>query len=104
MEKWLGLEEILYIAENAYKFGSLCVPHTWCHVIGLAAELHIAAIVPNMPYFEFPLAFPKTPLVTDLLIPKINLLENGNIEVPNRPGLGFDLNEDVIKEYGVDPY
>tara|TARA_Y100001970_G_scaffold68675_4_gene87514 strand:+ start:10449 stop:11654 length:1206 start_codon:yes stop_codon:yes gene_type:complete len=99
-----GLEEILYIAENAYKFGSLCVPHTWCHVIGLAAELHLAAIVPNMPYFEFPLAFPKTPLVTDLLIPKINLLENGNIEVPNRPGLGFDLNEDVIKEYGVDPY
>ena len=57
-----------------------------------------------MPYFEFPLAFPKTPLVTDLLIPKINILENGNIEVPNRPGLGFDLNEDVIKEYGVDPY
>ena len=90
--------------KNAYKFGSLCVPHTWCHVIGLAAELHLAAIVPNMPYFEFPLAFPKTPLVTDLLIPKINILENGNIEVPNRPGLGFDLNEDVIKEYGVDPY
>ena len=57
-----------------------------------------------MPYFEFPLAFPKTPLVTDLLIPKIKILENGNIEVPNRPGLGFDLNEDVIKEYGVDPY
>jgi len=26
------------------------------------------------------------------------------MEVPNRPGLGFELNEDVISEFRVDPY
>ena len=57
-----------------------------------------------MPYFEFPIAFPKSPLITDLLTPDFNILENGNIEVPNRPGLGFELNEDVVKEYRVKPY
>ena len=99
-----GIQEILNIAENAYKFGSLCIPHTWCHVIGVAVEIQLASITPNMPYFEFPIAFPKSPLITDLLTPDFNILENGNIEVPNRPGLGFELNEDVVKEYRVKPY
>ena len=46
-----GMHEILNIAEDAYRFGALCIPHTWCHVIGVAAQLHLAAITPNMPYF-----------------------------------------------------
>ncbi|MCL0030828.1 mandelate racemase/muconate lactonizing enzyme family protein [Dehalococcoidia bacterium] len=99
-----GIQEILYIAENAYNFGSLCIPHTWCHVVGVAVELHLAAITPNMPYFEFPIAFPKSPLITDLLTPSFKISKEGCIEVPDRPGLGFELNEDVIKEYRVTPY
>jgi L-alanine-DL-glutamate epimerase-like enolase superfamily enzyme len=99
-----GIQEILYIAENAYNFGSLCIPHTWCHVVGVAVELHLAAITPNMPYFEFPIAFPKSPLITDLLTPSFKISKEGSIEVPDRPGLGFELNEDVIKEYRVTPY
>ena len=99
-----GIQEILYIAENAYNFGSLCIPHTWCHVVGVAVELHLAAITPNMPYFEFPIAFPKSPLITDLLTPSFKISREGCIEVPDRPGLGFELNEDVIKEYRVTPY
>ena len=67
-------------------------------------ELHLAAITPNMPYFEFPIAFPTSPLITDLLTPIFKISENGSIEVPDRPGLGFELNEDVIKEYKVSPY
>jgi len=99
-----GIQEILHIAENAYNFGSLCIPHAWCHVVGVAVELHLAAITPNMPYFEFPIAFPKSPLITDLLTPSFKLSKEGSIEVPDRPGLGFELNEDVIKEYRVTPY
>ena len=88
-----GIQEILYIAENAYNFGSLCIPHTWCHVVGVAVELHLAAITPNMPYFEFPIAFPKSPLITDLLTPSFKISKEGSIEVLDRPGLGFELNE-----------
>ena len=99
-----GMHEILNIAEDAYGFGALCIPHTWCHVIGVAAELHLAAITPNMPYFEFPIAFPASPLVENLLLPNFEIAADGTMEVPDRPGLGFELNEDVISEFRVDPY
>ena len=99
-----GMHEILNIAENAYGFGALCIPHTWCHVIGVAAELHLAAITPNMPYFEFPIAFPPSPLVENLLLPNFEIAPDGTMEVPDRPGLGFELNEEIISDFRVDPY
>ncbi|MBT3996060.1 MAG: mandelate racemase/muconate lactonizing enzyme family protein [Chloroflexi bacterium] len=99
-----GMHEILNIAEDAYRFGALCIPHTWCHVIGVAAELHLAAITPNMPYFEFPIAFPASPLVENLLLPNFEIAPDGTMEVPDRPGLGFELNEEVISDFRVDPY
>jgi len=99
-----GMHEILNIAEDAYRFGALCVPHTWFHVIGVAVGIHLAAVTPNMPYFEYPIAFPSTPLVDDLLLPYFEIAEDGTMEVPDRPGLGFELNEDVLTEFRVDPY
>jgi L-alanine-DL-glutamate epimerase-like enolase superfamily enzyme len=57
-----------------------------------------------MPYFETPIAFPSTPLVENLLLPNFEIAEDGTMEVPNRPGLGFELNEDVVTEFRVDPY
>lgn len=99
-----GIHEILNVAEDAYRFGALCVPHTWCHVVGVAAEFHMAAVTPNMPYFEFPIAFPPSPLVENLLLPNFVIADDGTMEVPDRPGLGFELNEDVISEFRVGPY
>lgn len=99
-----GMHEILNIAEDAYRQGALCVPHAWCHVVGVAAELHLAAIAPNMPFFEYPIAFPPSPLIGDLLVPSFTLNPDGTMDVPDRPGLGFELNEDVVTDYRVDPY
>jgi L-alanine-DL-glutamate epimerase-like enolase superfamily enzyme len=99
-----GIAEIVRIAEMAYSRGRLCVPHAWCHMVGVAAELHIAAVVPNMPYIEFPIAIPDSPIISELLEPQVEVRKDGTIEVPNRPGLGFELNEDVIKKFRVDPY
>lgn len=99
-----GMHEILNIAEDAYGFGALCIPHSWCHVVGVTAEIQLAAITPNMPYFEYPIAFPPTPLVEDLLVPNIEINSDGTINVPDRPGLGFELNEEVINKFRVDPY
>ena len=98
-----GMHEILNIAEEAYRRGLLCIPHAWCHLVGVAAEIHLAAVAPNMPFFEFPMAFPDSPVISDLLTPRLEVLPDGSIEVPQRPGLGFELNEDVVAEYRVDP-
>ena len=29
-------------------------------------------------------------------------IENGRISVPTKPGLGIEINEDVVREYAVD--
>lgn len=99
-----GISEILKIAESAYRRGIPCVPHAWCHMVGVAAEVHMAAVVPNMPYFEYPIAYPDSPIISDLLVPRLEPGPDGRIEVPQRPGLGFELNERVVEQYRVAPF
>jgi L-rhamnonate dehydratase len=42
-----GIGEILTIAEAAFRRGLLCIPHAWCHMVGVAASVHMAAVVPK---------------------------------------------------------
>ena len=84
-----GMREITRIGQAAFRRGLLCVPHAWCHVVGVAAEIHLAAVLPNTPYFETPLAFPDSPIISELLDPHPELDENGQFTVPKRPGLGL---------------
>jgi L-alanine-DL-glutamate epimerase-like enolase superfamily enzyme len=99
-----GISEIVKIAEAAYRRGLPCIPHAWCHMIGVAAEVHLAAVVPNMPYFEYPIAYPDSPLISELLTPRLEPDASGQIEVPARPGLGFELNEKVVERFRVKPF
>jgi L-alanine-DL-glutamate epimerase-like enolase superfamily enzyme len=98
-----GLLELLRIAEAAYRRGAQCIPHAWCHMVGVAAEVHLAAVCPNMPYIEFPLAHPDSPLVSELLVPALAPEPDGTIVVPKRPGLGFELDPAVVERYRVEP-
>jgi L-alanine-DL-glutamate epimerase-like enolase superfamily enzyme len=99
-----GMSEIVKIAEMAYRRGLLCIPHAWCHTVGVAAEIHLAAVLPNTPYFEYPLAFPDSPIISELLDPPPVPDKEGFIEVPKRPGLGFTLNEEVVQRFRVKPH
>ncbi|MDP6063460.1 MAG: enolase C-terminal domain-like protein [SAR202 cluster bacterium] len=99
-----GMHEILNIAEEAYRLGLLCIPHAWRHMIGVAAEVHLAVVAPNMPYTEYPMAFPDSPLISRLLTPRLEVSSDGTIEVPQRPGLGFELDEDTVARYREDSY
>ena len=99
-----GLAEILTIAESAYRRGALCVPHSWCHMVGVAASVHMAAVLPNMPYLEYPIAHPDSPIVSELLKPTLEPDADGRIAVPRRPGLGFRLNPRVLDRYRVAPF
>ena len=98
-----GMAEILRIAEHAYRHGMLCIPHAWHHTVGAAAEIHLAAVAPNMPLIELPLAEPDSPIVSELLVPAIRPTADGRVPVPDRPGLGFELNDDVVERFRVAP-
>jgi len=98
-----GMAEITKIAEMAYRKGLLCIPHSWNAMVGVAAAVHLAAVLPNMPYIEYPIAIPHSPLITDLLVPELKPDGKGWIEVPRRPGLGFTLNQEIVQRYRVKP-
>ena len=72
-------------------------------MVGVAAAVHLAAVLPNMPYIEYPIAIPHSPLITDLLVPELKPDGKGWIEVPRRPGLGFTLNQEIVQRYRVKP-
>jgi len=61
-------------------------------------------VLPNMPYFEYPMAFPDSPIISDLLEPPLTPDRDGLIEVPTAPGLGVSLNEKVVERYRVKPF
>src|SRR5262249_21995243 len=97
-----GISEIVKIAEAAYRLGVSCIPH-WRHMIGVAAAVDLAAVLPNMPSIEYPVAFPPSPLISDLFQPALIPSADGWLEVPTRPGLVFTLNEEVVRRYRVAP-
>jgi L-alanine-DL-glutamate epimerase-like enolase superfamily enzyme len=97
-----GLFQCRKIGAMAEIYNRLCVPHMGGTGIGMAAHLQLAASMPNCPYFEyfyqpgvFPIDFYQGNLTEPLMID-----EDGNLPVPQKPGIGVDLNEDWIKKYG----
>ncbi len=98
-----GITEALRISSIAYDYGRLCIPHSYAWMIGVAAEIHLAAVVPNMPYIEMPSPHPHSPLVSELLEPTPSPT-SGYVEVPREAGLGFKLKEKTIEKYRVNPF
>jgi L-alanine-DL-glutamate epimerase-like enolase superfamily enzyme len=64
--------------------------------IGLAAELHLAAVSPNVT-LECGLA--TLPLLVDDLLAEELLVSNGCMSVPTGPGLGVDLDRQALDRY-----
>jgi L-alanine-DL-glutamate epimerase-like enolase superfamily enzyme len=82
-------------------------PHTWGNGIGLLANLHLAASIPNCPYFEFPHDPPSGFTLTtrdQMLREPLAIDTNGQVRVPAAPGFGFMLDEDRIAYHTVASY
>jgi L-alanine-DL-glutamate epimerase-like enolase superfamily enzyme len=73
----------------------------WKSGISIAANLHLAAALPNTPYFEFMVMAEDASDVRRRLVTPEFKLENGVIPLPIRPGLGVDVNEEVLAAYAI---
>ena len=95
-----GARKVAAMAEAA---GLMFSPHTWTNGIGLMANLHVAAGVPNCPFIEYPYEPPAwTPEIRDFLLTEpIRIDSEGYVQLPERPGLGLELDEDKLKRYEV---
>jgi L-alanine-DL-glutamate epimerase-like enolase superfamily enzyme len=81
--------------------GKVITPHTWTNGIGLAANLQFAASLGQCPYFEFPYDPPNwTVEARDFLLKEpFRIDEDGYIRLPDKPGLGIELDEEKLAKY-----
>jgi L-rhamnonate dehydratase len=90
-----GLTEALRVGRLAHDRGVLCVPHAWKSGISIAANIHLAAALPNAPYFEFMVTSNLSDLRRRLVTPEFEIVD-GKIFLPTEPGLGVEVDESVV--------
>ena len=94
-----GITETLRIAELARSRGVRTVPHAWKSGIIKAASLHVNAVLPDALFQEYCVA--DTPINMRLTKERLPVDGDGFVAVPTGPGLGVELDLDVVAEFRV---
>ena len=96
-----GLTEAKRVCDLAAVRGKSIVPHAWKTGLSIAAAAHLAAVTPHCPYIEFlPADMSGSALRRELILDELTL-QDGMIELSNKPGLGVELNRDALEKYRV---
>jgi L-alanine-DL-glutamate epimerase-like enolase superfamily enzyme len=96
-----GLSEAKAVCEMAAKRGLIIVPHCWKTGISISATAHLAFTQPHCAFIEYlPPALCIETLRKELAVEDLRL-ENGEIPLPTKPGLGFEVNWDALRRYTV---
>jgi len=93
-----GLARSKRIGWDSAERHRLCVNHSYKTGVNIAASLHFVAALPNTHYFEY--CVEQGALRQNLTRQKFPVID-GDIVVPEEPGLGIDLDEDVVDKYRV---
>ena len=94
-----GLTETMRIAQLAHDRHRPVVNHSFKSGINIAASLHFLAAVPNSFIFEYCVS--QSPLRQYLTKQTFNV-KGGMVKVPEEPGLGIELNEDIVNKYRIE--
>lgn len=91
---------------NAYNVAT--VPHVWGSGVAVATALHAIAAIPSFPHTANPIPLLNQPIIEfdrkhnplrdDLLEEKF-VLENGCLAVPDKPGLGVTVRDEIVAKY-----
>jgi D-galactarolactone cycloisomerase len=100
----VGILRARELAERVLADGLWFTPHTWTNGIGLLANLHLAAGVGGGPFLELPYDPPGwTPERRDFMLAEpVRPSADGYLDVPDRPGLGIELDDDAVERYALD--
>lgn len=100
-----GISECQKIGAISSAFGIPYAPHTGSSsAISITVALHLAAALPNFLIFENMVsdwsASQKNPLRHELVLNEVEQLgPDGTLGLPPGPGLGIELNEDLVARY-----
>jgi L-alanine-DL-glutamate epimerase-like enolase superfamily enzyme len=93
-----GLARAKRIGWDSAERHRLCVNHSYKTGVNIAASLHFVAALPNSHYFEY--CVEQGALRQTLTRQRFPVVD-GDIRVPEEPGLGVDLDEAVVARYRV---
>ncbi len=94
----MGISGLRHLAYEVHEQGKIFTPHTWGNGIGVMANLHLTAGTVGAPFIEFPFDPPEwTTARRDFILTEtIEADGDGWITLSDRPGLGIELDEDVL--------
>ena len=90
-----GARQIAALAEAHYV---LLAPHVWGGPIITAAAVQLDAAIPNFLIQE---SIHQSGLFFDEILKDPFVWEDGDLLLPDRPGLGFELDESKLEKYAV---
>jgi len=97
-----GMFQVRKIAAYAELHGRLCCPHAWVQGPGWYANLQVAAACRNAPWIEFPYDPPH--VVPEnfhaVLVEPPRVDAQGFAALPDKPGLGCDIDGDALRRFG----
>ena len=94
-----GLTEARRVCDLAAERGRMIVPHCWKTGIGIAASAHLSAATVHCPYIEFlPAQLSESALRRELVRDELQMTD-GAIPLPQKPGLGIELNIDALEKF-----
>jgi L-alanine-DL-glutamate epimerase-like enolase superfamily enzyme len=91
-----GISEERRIGWMAQENGVRFIPHGWNTAVGLAADLQLASAFPETDLVEY---LTGSPYVDEITEGGWQLDPDGMLAIPDRPGLGIELNQEVVTKY-----
>ncbi len=96
-----GISEAKIVCDMAAERRRIVVPHCWKTGISISATAHLAFATPHCAFIEYlPSQLCVETLRKELVAEKLDLVD-GTIPLPTGPGLGIELNRDVLDRYTV---
>lgn len=94
-----GITGGMKLAQLAETFNMQCQPHNWGNAFDHAVHFHCELAMPNNTWFEMtlPQGFSDRPYVKD----HIRIAPDGYVYAPTKPGLGYELDRDVLDKMTV---
>jgi D-galactarolactone cycloisomerase len=95
-----GLTAARRIADQAAAMGIPLVPHVWGSPVGLAASLHLLAVLNQETWLEFDRS--TNPLREELSDHSFAPDGDGRVAVPSAPGIGIEPDTDAVERFRME--
>lgn len=97
-----GILRAKQLAAEVNAAGDIYSPHTWGDGLVLLANLQVSTAVSTAPFIEFAYDPPTwTPERRDFILPEPIQAENGVVTLPDKPGLGVEIDWPSLEPFRI---